>query len=73
MPFNFAELIRRDMIVRDIRNRYPATREIFERFGVRAPCWDCSLAEVAHRSGVCVEELQQALDQAVFGQAHEKA
>jgi hypothetical protein len=73
MPFNFAELIRRDMTVRDIRNRHPETRDVLERYGVRAPCWECSLAEVAHRSGVGVEELLQALNQAVFGQAHEKA
>ena len=65
MSFRFTDLIRRDMLVRDIRNRYPHTHEVFERFGVRTPCWDCSVAEVAHRSGIRVEELLAALDEVV--------
>ena len=65
MSFRFTDLIRRDMIVRYIRNRYPQTQEVFKRFGVRTPCWDCSLVEVAHRSGVSVEELLAALDEVV--------
>lgn len=65
MSFRFTDLIRRDMLVRDIRNRYPQTRDVFERFGVRTPCWDCSVAEVAHRSGVSVEELLAALNDVI--------
>jgi len=65
MGFNFTELIRRDMMVRDIRNRYPETQEVLERYSVRTPCWDCSVAEVAHRSDVSVDELLAALNQAI--------
>lgn len=72
MSFRFTDLIRRDMIVRDIRNRYPQTHEVFEHFGVRASCWDCSLAEVAHRSGIRVEELIAALDKAVVSSTVEE-
>lgn len=66
MSFHFTDLIRPDMPVRDVRARYPQTREIFERFGVRTPCWDWSVAEVALRSGVKVEELLGALNEAVI-------
>ncbi len=65
MSFRFTDLIRRDMIVRDIRNRYPETQEVFERYSVRTPCWDCSVVEVAHRSDVSVDELVAALNQAI--------
>ena len=65
MTFQFTDPLRRDMVVRDIRNRHPETQEVFERFGVRTSCWDCSLTEVAHRSGVRLEELMGALEEAV--------
>lgn len=71
MSFRFTDLVRPDMLVRDLRNRYPQTREVFERFGVRAPCWDCSLAEVARRSGVPVQELLRALEEALPSGAKE--
>ncbi len=63
MTFRFDNLLWGDMLVRDIRNRHPQTREVFARFGVRTPCWDCSLAEVAHRSDVSLEELLDALNE----------
>lgn len=66
MSIRFSDLIRRDRLVRDVRNRYPQTHEVFERFGVRASCWDCSLVEVAYRSGTGVEELMAALDKAIL-------
>ncbi|MFQ5776739.1 MAG: hypothetical protein ACE5IP_01885 [Terriglobia bacterium] len=65
MSFPFPERIRREMLVRDIRNRFPQTREVFDRLGVRVPCWDCSLAEIAPRSGKSLEELLDLLNQAV--------
>ena len=65
MSFLFTDRLRRDLIVRDVRNRYPQTDEVFERFGVRPSCWDCSLAVVAHRSGVSLEELLGALEEAI--------
>lgn len=65
MSFRFTDLIRRDMIVRDIRNRYPETEEVFERFRVRPSCWDCSVVEVTHRSGASVDELLGALNDAI--------
>ena len=66
MAFRFTDLIRRDMIVRDVHNRYPQTEEVFERFRVRPSCWDCSMTEVAHRSGVSVGDLLDALNEVVF-------
>ena len=66
MAFRFTDLIQRDMIVRDVHNRYPQTEEVFERFRVLPSCWDCSMTEVAHRSDVSVEDLLDALNEAVF-------
>ena len=40
MTFRFDNLLRGDMLVRDIRNRHPQTREVFARFGVCTPCWN---------------------------------
>lgn len=57
--------VRRDMIVRDVRERHPETRAVFEQFEVREACWDCSVAEVAHRSAVDLPELLGALNAAI--------
>lgn len=66
MGFQFTDFLRRDTIVRDLRNRYPETGEVFERLGVRASCWDCPLIQAAHRSGITVEELVAALEEVIF-------
>ncbi len=72
MSFRFTDLIRRDMIVRDIRNRYPETEGVFERFRVRPSCWDCSVTVVAQRSEVSVDELLGALNATIASQLRSK-
>ncbi len=66
MSFRFTDLIRQDMIVRDIRHRCPATETVFERFRIRAPCWDCSVEQAAHRSGTSSDDLVDALNKVIF-------
>jgi hypothetical protein len=65
--FRFDRLIRRDMIVRDVKQRYPQTAVIFERFGLRPVCDDCDIRMGARRSGVNDTDLLEALNQAAFG------
>jgi hypothetical protein len=67
--FRFDQLIRRDMIVRDVKQHYPETIPVFERFGFHPVCDDCEVLVGARRCGVEIAELLEALDQAAFGKS----
>ena len=65
MP-RFDQLIRRDMIVRDVKQRHPATVPVFEALGFRPICDDCSIETVARRNDVAVQQVLDSLNQAAF-------
>ena len=65
--FRFDQLIRRDMIVRDVKQRYPETIDIFERLHYRTVCDDCDIETVARKNGLNVRDVVDALNQAAFG------
>jgi hypothetical protein len=70
--FRFDQLIRRDMVVRDVKRRHPETIPVFERFGFRAVCDDCEVLTGARRGGVDIGELVEALNRAAFGSETEE-
>ena len=65
--FRFDQLIRRDMIIRDVKQRYPETIPIFEQLHFRGPCDDCDIETVARKNGLKSPDVVDALNQAVFG------
>ncbi len=65
--FRFDQLIRRDMIVRDVRQRYPQTASLFEQFRFHPTCDDCDIGTVARKNGLNLSEVLDALNQAAFG------
>jgi hypothetical protein len=65
--FRFDQLIRRDMIVRDVKQRYPQTAEIFDNLDYRSACDDCDIETVARKNGLNVRDVVDALNQAAFG------
>ena len=64
--FRFDRLIRRDMIIRDVKQRYPQTAAVFEAFHFRNACDDCDIATVSRKNGVRPEDVIDALNQAAF-------
>jgi hypothetical protein len=66
--FRFDQLIRRDMIIRDVKQRHPATISIFENLHYRAVCDDCDIETVARKNGLDVRDVVDALNAAAFGQ-----
>ena len=70
--FRFDHLIRRDMIVRDVKQRHPETAALFEQFRFHPVCDDCDIATGARRSGLNLADVLEALNQAVFGPTAEK-
>ena len=50
--FRFDQLIRRDMIIRDVKQRHPETIPVFEELHYRPPCDDCDIETVARKNGL---------------------
>ena len=65
--FRFDQLIRRDMIIRDVKQQHPETVEIFEAMRFRTPCDDCDIETVARKNGLNVRDVVDALNAAAFG------
>jgi hypothetical protein len=65
--FRFDHLIRRDSIVRDVKQRHPETVAIFEQLHYRPACDDCDIETVARKNGIDVRDVVEALNQAAFG------
>jgi hypothetical protein len=65
MP-RFDQLIRRDMIVRDVKQSHPATIPVFDALHYRPSCDDCSIETVARKNGLAVQDVLDSLNQAAF-------
>jgi hypothetical protein len=65
--FRFDQLIRRDMIIRDVKQRHPETIPIFDGFRFRSSCDDCDIETVARKNGLNSLDVLEALNQAAFG------
>jgi len=63
--FRFTDLLRGDETVRDVKQRYPETEPVFERFGLRPACYDCSIEQAARKVGAAVSDLLLALNEVV--------
>ena len=64
--FRFDQLIRRDMIIRDVKQRHPETLPVFEQFRFRTSCDDCDIEMVARKNGLNSLDVVEALNQAAF-------
>jgi hypothetical protein len=65
--FRFDQLIRRDMIVREVKQSHPDTIPVFEELGFRASCDDCDIETVARKNGISSADAVEALNRAAFG------
>ena len=65
--FRFDQLIRRDMIIRDVKQRHPETIPVFEELRYRPSCDDCDIETVARKNGLNSLDVVEALNQAAFG------
>jgi hypothetical protein len=64
--FRFTDLIRGDMLVRDVKQRHPESIPVFEQFGFRESCDDCDIEQVARKSGLQPGDVLTALNLAIF-------
>ena len=64
--FRFDRLIRRDMLIREVKEQYPATIPVFEALGFRKSCDDCDLQTVARKNGLDYKDVIERLNRAAF-------
>ena len=64
--FRFDRLIRRDTLIRDVKQQYPVTLEVFEELGFRSTCDDCDIETVARKNGLDSRDVVDRLNRAAF-------
>ena len=62
----FTDLVRGGETVRDIKQKYPETAAVFEKFGLRPSCDDCSIEMSARKVGVSMEDLLVGIYTAIY-------
>lgn len=65
--FRFTDLVRASEVVRDVKQKYPETAPVFEQFGLRPACYDCSIEQAARKAGAPVSDLLLELDEVIHG------
>lgn len=63
--FRFTDLVRGSEIVRDVKQKFPETEPVLERFGLRPSCYDCSIEQAARKVGAVVGDLLSALNEII--------
>jgi hypothetical protein len=63
--FRFTDLLRGDEIVRDVKQKYPETTEVLEKFGLRPSCYDCPIKVAARKVGASVDDLLLEVNRAI--------
>ena len=71
--FRFDQLVKASMTVREVRQRFPQTAEVFEKLGFRATCDDCAIEVAARRGGLVPADVVNQLNWAVFGPESENS
>ncbi len=71
--FRFTDLVRGTEIVRDVKQKYPETAEVFERFGLRESCYDCSVEQAARKVGAALDDLLAELNRTLPRQRSAKS
>jgi len=65
--FRFDQLIRGDMVIRDVKGRHPETAPVFEALRFRYTCDDCDIETVVRKHGLNLPDVLDALNAAAFG------
>jgi hypothetical protein len=56
------------MIIRDVKVAHPATVPVFEKFGFRGSCDDCSIEHVSRKYGLNSQDVVAELNQEIVAE-----
>lgn len=54
------------MLIRDVKQQYPTTIDIFEELKFRSTCDDCDIETVARKNGLDSRDVVERLNRAAF-------
>jgi hypothetical protein len=54
------------MLIRDVKQQYPATVEVFEEFHFRHTCDECDIETVSRKNGLDTRDVVDRLNRAAF-------
>jgi hypothetical protein len=64
--FQFTDLVRGPETVRDVKQKFPETEPVFEQFGLKPSCYDCSIEMAARKVGAPFEDLLVEINTAIY-------
>jgi hypothetical protein len=64
--WRFTDRIRGGEIVRDVKQKFPETESVFDKFGFRPSCYDCSIEMAARKAGASLEDLLVEVNQVIY-------
>ena len=64
--FRFTDRVRGREVVRDVKQKFPETEAVFEKFGLRPACHDCTIEQAARKVGAVVDDLLAEVNQVIF-------
>jgi len=64
--FRFTDLVRGGEIVREVKQKFPETESVFEKFGLRPSCYDCPIEAAARKVGASFEDLLVEVNKAIY-------
>jgi hypothetical protein len=62
----FTDLVRGGELVCDVKQKFPETAEVFEKFRLCPSCYDCSVEMAARKAGVAFEDLMVEVNKAIY-------
>jgi hypothetical protein len=62
----FDDLVRAGMTIREVKVNHPETVEVFEKFGFRESCDDCTIESVCRKYGLPSQDVVQQLNRVVY-------
>ena len=62
----FTDLVRGGEMVREVKQKFPETAAVFEKFGLRPSCYDCSIEMAARKAGASLDDLMVEVNKAIY-------
>ena len=62
----FTDLVRGSESVHEIKQKYPETEAVFEKFGLRSSCYDCPIEYAARRVGAPLDDLLVEVNRVIY-------
>jgi hypothetical protein len=64
--FQFTDLVRGGETVREVKQKFPETEAVFEKFGLQPSCVDCSIEMAARKVSASFDDLLVAVNKAIY-------